>query len=164
MHVMAHRLIGAGANQCWRIVHWTFLNKLILYFNKMKYLEQAIYYLCLILPEFAYRSSACWIGKIDTCNGLSPVWCQAISWTNADLLFLGPFWINSIYISMKLTTWNKPFITCVWHCRNLHKGLVPFELVQNWYIWWLVTCLSPHGYQVILWIYFIYCLCEYLPL
>ena len=88
---MAYHLIGADANQCWLIVHWTLLNKLILYFNKIKYIKQAIYYLWVILPEFASRSSACWIGKIDTCNGLSPVWCQAISWTNADLLFFGLF-------------------------------------------------------------------------
>ena len=31
----------------------------------------------------------------------------------------------------------------MWHCWSLLKGLVPFELVKNWYMWWLVTCLVP---------------------
>ena len=33
-----------------------------------------------------------------TCDGLSPFWCQAISWANADILFNGPFWTNSMYV------------------------------------------------------------------
>ena len=33
-----------------------------------------------------------------TCDGLSPYECQAISCTNADILFNGPFWTNSMYV------------------------------------------------------------------
>ena len=38
-------------NQCWIIVHLTFLSKLRLYFNKIRYIRQAIYYLCVPLPD-----------------------------------------------------------------------------------------------------------------
>ena len=35
---------------------------------------------------------------IGSGNGLAPVWCQAITWTNADLLSIGPSPTNSCEI------------------------------------------------------------------
>ena len=35
-------------------------------------------------------------------NGLSPFWCQAIIWTNADMLLIGPLWRNFSEIRIKV--------------------------------------------------------------
>ena len=35
-------------------------------------------------------------------NGLSPVWCQAITWTNAGLLLTWPIWTNFVEIQIKI--------------------------------------------------------------
>ena len=39
---------------------------------------------------------------IGSGNGLLPVWHKAITWTNAHLLSIGPFEINSIQILIKV--------------------------------------------------------------
>ena len=41
------------------------------------------------------------LGNIVSNNGLSPVWCQAITWTNVDFLTIGPLVTNFILISIK---------------------------------------------------------------
>ena len=45
--------------------------------------------------------------KHRSSNGLSPVRCRAISWTNADLLSTGPLGTNEAYHSWK----------CIWKCH-----------------------------------------------
>ena len=39
---------------------------------------------------------------ISSGNGLLPIWHQAITWTNADLLIIGPLGTNLIEIWMKI--------------------------------------------------------------
>ena len=39
---------------------------------------------------------------IGSGNGLAPVWCQAFTWTNADLLLIAPLGTNFNEISIKI--------------------------------------------------------------
>ena len=52
------------------------------------------------LPECRIYASVNWV-SIDSGNGLSPVYCQAITWTNADFLLIGPFEIDFIAIRIE---------------------------------------------------------------
>ena len=48
-----------------------------------------------------------YVGKwtiIGADNGLSPGWHQAIIWTNAGILLIGPFGTNSSEIAIKIHT------------------------------------------------------------
>ena len=58
------------------------------------------------------------VGNLTTIgsdNGLSPGRCQAIIWTNAEILLIGPLGTNfsEILIEFKHFHWRK----CVWKCR-----------------------------------------------
>ena len=55
----------------------------------------------LICPQCRIYASVNWV-SIDSCNGLSPVRRQAITQTNADILFDGPLEINSSEIQMEI--------------------------------------------------------------
>ena len=60
------------------------------------------------------------VGNIGSDNGLPPGRRQAIIWTNAGILLIGPLGINfsEILIEIKTVSFNK----CIWKCR-LRNGV-----------------------------------------
>ena len=57
----------------------------------------------LLYPECRIYASVNWV-RMGSCNGLSPIWRQAITWTNVDLLPTGPLGINFTEIRIKIRT------------------------------------------------------------
>ena len=51
--------------------------------------------------------------NIGSDNGLAPVRCQVITWTNADLLSIGPFWtyLSEIWIIIQTFSFKKMHLT-----------------------------------------------------
>ena len=64
---------------------------------------------------------------IGSDNGLSPGWCQAVIWTNAAILLIGPLGTNfsEILIEINLFSFKKMYL-------NMSSGK------------WLPFCLSPN--------------------
>ena len=61
------------------------------------------------------------LGIIGSDNGLSPGRRQAIIWTNAGILLIGPLGINFSEISIKIYTFSLK--KSIWMCRlqnNVH--------------------------------------------
>ena len=71
------------------------------------------------LPWCRIYLSVNWI-SIGSGNGLSPIRRQAITWTNAHLLSIGPWGTNCSEILSKYKTfhWKK----CLWKCRLRNGG------------------------------------------
>ena len=70
-------------------------------------------------------------------NGLSPVWCQAISWTNTDLLSIGPLGTNFGEISIKINTLSFKEV----HLKMSSGRWWPFCLALNvlkQFIWYFI--------------------------
>ena len=53
-------------------------------------------------------------------NGLSPGWCQAIIWTNAGILLIGPLGTNFYEILIKIYTFSLK--KCIWKCHLENGG------------------------------------------
>ena len=74
------------------------------------------------LNSFPHLLHIC-IGKlviIGSGNALSPVQCQAITWTNADLLSFGSLGINFSKILIKIQNFSS--WKCIWKCRQWNGG------------------------------------------
>ena len=69
-------------------------------------------------------ASVNWI-NIGSGNGLSPIRCQAITWTNAALMSIWPLGTNFSEIWIK--TQNVSFSKCTWKCRLQNGGHVVQE-------------------------------------
>ena len=100
---------------------------------------------------------------IGSDNGLSPDQHQAIIWTNAGLLLIGPLGTNFSEILMEILTFSfkkmhlkvscakrRPF--CLGLNVLTHFGLVmPYsvgELDQHWFTQWLVAFLKAPGHYL----------------
>ena len=57
---------------------------------------------------------------IGSDNGLSPDRCQAIIWTNAGILLIGPLGTNFSEILIEILTFS--FEKCIWNCRLRNEG------------------------------------------
>ena len=95
-------------------------------------------------------------------NGLSPVRCQAITWTNADLSSIGPLWTNFSEIWIKILTFSfnkkllimpsvkwQPF--CPGGDELTHWGRVMHICVSKLTIIDSDNGLSPKRRQAIIW-------------
>ena len=77
---------------------------------------------------------------IGSDNGLSPGRRQAIIWTNAGILLIGPLGTNFSEILIEILTRK-----CVWKCRLRNGGhLVSASMCFNRY-WSLVQVVLPDG-------------------
>ena len=56
-------------------------------------------------PSAAYNTSVNWV-SIDSGNGLSPLRCQAITWTNAGLLSIGLLGTNFSEIRIRILSFS----------------------------------------------------------
>ena len=72
-------------------------------------LKSNVWEIHLRYDNFHLLISSCWCiyaplnwVSIGSGNGLSPVWCQAITWTNADFLSTGPLGTNFSEIQIKM--------------------------------------------------------------
>ena len=65
----------------------------------------------LISPRWCIYMSERWV-SIGSDNGLAPVWHQAISWINTDLLSVRPLGTNFSEIWIKIRTLNS--LKCMW--------------------------------------------------
>ena len=79
-------------------------------------------------------------------NDLSPVWCQAIIWTNAGMLLIGPLWTNfseilienHIFFHLKVSSGKwQPFCLSL---KVLITGPVYICRTRNW----SSLCLARH--------------------
>ena len=68
--------------------------------------------------EYMY-ASVNWIG-VSSGNGMSPVRHQAITWTNANLLSIGPLGTNFCEIRIKMQ--NFHLRKCIWRCCLRNGG------------------------------------------
>ena len=126
-----------------------------------------------------------WVSKLtitDSDNGLLPGRCQAIIWTNAGILLMGPLRIhfNEILIEIHIFSFTKMHLKVSsgkWRpsCLSLnvltHWGLVihtcVIELNHHWSRKWLVICSAPshyfnQGWCIVSWtprkkLYFLFC-------
>ena len=59
---------------------------------------------------------------IDSDNGLSPEWRQAIIWTNAGILLIGPLWTNFSEILIQILTFSFKKMRLKWRpfCLGLN--------------------------------------------
>ena len=73
----------------------------------------------LIEAEWRIYASLNW-AIIGSDNGLSPVWCQAIIWTNARILLIWPLGTNFSEILTEIITVS--FKKCIWE-RRLQNGV-----------------------------------------
>ena len=67
------------------------------------------------------------LATISSDNGLSPVRCQAITWTNGGVLWIGPLNINFSEISMKIQTFSFKEMrlnVSFEKCRPISPGLI----------------------------------------
>ena len=73
----------------------------------------------LISTKCCIYASVNWV-SIGSGNGLSPVRCQAITWTNAYLLSSGPLGTNFNEILITILTFSLK--KCMWKCRLWNGG------------------------------------------
>ena len=95
---------------------------------------------------------------IGSDNGLSPGRCQAIIWTNAEILLIGPLGTNfseiligihkfpftKIHLKMSSVKW-RPFslgLSVFTHCGLMTPYDDP-DLGQNWFMLWLGCQTAP---------------------
>ena len=78
---------------------------------------------------------------IGSGNGSAPVWHQAITWTNADLLPIGPLGTNFIDIWIKIQ--NLLSRKCIWKCRlqmpNFHARP---NMLKSGTLYYITHCIQ----------------------
>ena len=83
--------------------------------------------------------------NIGSDNGLSPEWRQAIIWTNAGILLIGPLGTNFSEILIKIQTFSLKKM----HLKMSSAKWRPFCLGLNVLIWLILPIQSdPHFLQV----------------
>ena len=97
--------------------------------NMWNYFEekQNAFVFKLIVSQGCHIASWTWV-IIGSCNGLSPFQCQAITWTNADLLsFITNF--SEIWIKNTNFDWRKYVQKCY-----LQNGILFVQVLMCWHI------------------------------
>ena len=87
------------------------------------------------------------------CNGLSPGWCQAIIWTNAGILLIGPLGtkLNELLIEIHISSFKKINLnmpSAKW--RPVCPGFNMLIQVWQWKIsrWFLMTSWHGHTFRI----------------
>ena len=111
------------------IVYWTS--------NKDCFIESFIFCFKFHLIHWGRVTHIC-VSKltiIGSNNGLSPGRCQAIIWTNAGILLIGPLGRDFSEILIEIYTFSLK--KCIWNC-HLEKApiLSRPQCIFNVYSWW----------------------------
>ena len=77
--------------------------------------------------------------NIGSGNGLAPIWCQAITWTNVDLLSIGLWGTNSVKLNPKYNHFHSR--NCIWICQSTKQ--LPFWSGLNSYAYQLTYQCLP---------------------
>ena len=99
----------------------------------------------LISPWYSIYASAIW-ASFGSANGLSPVRRQAITWTNADLLSIGPLGTNFSEIEFKIQ--NVSFIKK--HLK-ISSDKIAAILSRGEFMWYIYLQDCFHGIGRIVW-------------
>ena len=78
---------------------------------------------CFVINSLRPSETYICVGKLTITgsdNGLSPGCCQAIIWTNAGILSIGPFGINFRELLIKIYTFHSR--KCIWKCCLVNGG------------------------------------------
>ena len=91
-------------------------------------------------PWYRKYASVNWV-SIGSGNGLPPVWCQAITWTSADLLLIRPRGTTVIEIGFKIQNFSFKKM----QLKILSAKWRPFcpgrdELIVHFLLWFLYFC------------------------
>ena len=149
-------------NQGWLIVKWSITNKRLVkfwlkykYFHSRKNIWKCLLEKCCFVPASTccYMTSIVfWVNSlrpsdvylnlyitiIGSGNGLLPGWCQAIIWTNAGILLIGPPGTNfsEIFINIHTFSFKKIHLKMVsgkWRpfCLNVIIPLQTYSSVRS---------------------------------
>ena len=112
--------------------------------------------LSLVLQNLTHwgRVTHIWVGNLTTIgsdNGLSPVRCQAIIWTNAGILLNGPLWTNFIEILIEIPTFPFKKMCLKVSSAKWRPFCLGLNVLSN-PRWWSLNALNKKHiiYQILL--------------